>query len=137
MNIINAGNRIMNVYVYRAPIGRVMIDTGYENGLKRVEKKLTSFNVPMAEIKYVFLTHEQNPDLDGKHTGISNVMAAVDCRRCQDAAAVTRNSVSKERLGKIHPCHIEDSFEKAMTCSTGKPVWSDCRTVECRNNMTE
>jgi hypothetical protein len=24
-----------------------------------------------------------------------------------------------------------------MTCSTGKPVWSDRRTVECRNNMTE
>jgi glyoxylase-like metal-dependent hydrolase (beta-lactamase superfamily II) len=57
MNIINAGNRIMNVYVYQAPIGRVMIDTGYENGLKSVEKKLASFNVPMAEIKYVFLTH--------------------------------------------------------------------------------
>jgi len=45
MNIINAGNRIMNVYVYQAPIGRVMIDTGYENGLKKVEKKLTSFNI--------------------------------------------------------------------------------------------
>jgi glyoxylase-like metal-dependent hydrolase (beta-lactamase superfamily II) len=44
----------MNVYVYQAPIGRVMIDTGYENGLKKVEKKLASFNVPMAEIKYVF-----------------------------------------------------------------------------------
>jgi glyoxylase-like metal-dependent hydrolase (beta-lactamase superfamily II) len=25
--------------------------------LKSVEKKLASFNVPMAEIKYVFLTH--------------------------------------------------------------------------------
>lgn len=47
-------HRIMNVYVYQAPIGRVMIDTGYENGLKKVEKKLASFNVPMAEIKYVF-----------------------------------------------------------------------------------
>ena len=57
MNIINAGNRIMNVYVYQAPIGRVMINTGYENGLKRVEKKLASYNLSMSEIKYVFLTH--------------------------------------------------------------------------------
>ena len=67
MNIINVGNRIMNVYVYRAPIGLVMIDTGYENGLKRVEKKLASYNLSMAEIKYVFLTHAHDD-----HAGFLN-----------------------------------------------------------------
>ena len=67
MNIINVGNRIVNVYVYRAPIGLVMIDTGYENGLKRVEKKLASYNLSMAEIKYVFLTHAHDD-----HAGFLN-----------------------------------------------------------------
>ena len=40
MKIINAGNRIMNTYVYQAPAGYIMIDTGYEHRLKAVEKKL-------------------------------------------------------------------------------------------------
>lgn len=56
MKFINVGNRIMNTYVYQAPIGLVMIDTGYENSLKNVKKKLSTYKFSMSEIKYVFLT---------------------------------------------------------------------------------
>ena len=39
MEIYNAGNRVMNTYIYRALQGYIMIDTGYEHSLKRVEKR--------------------------------------------------------------------------------------------------
>lgn len=63
----NVGNRIMNTYVYRAPGGFVMIDTGYENSLKSVEKKLASNKISFSEIKYVFLTHAHDD-----HAGFLN-----------------------------------------------------------------
>ena len=67
MKILNAGNRIMNTYVYRAPIGLVMIDTGYTNSLKNVEKKLASYGISISEIAYVFLTHAHDD-----HAGFLN-----------------------------------------------------------------
>ncbi len=67
MKMLNAGNRIMNTYVYRAPIGLVMIDTGYTNSLKSVEKKLTSYGISVSDITYVFLTHAHDD-----HAGFLN-----------------------------------------------------------------
>lgn len=40
MDIYNAGNRIMNTYIYDTQEGYVMVDTGYEHSLGNVEKKL-------------------------------------------------------------------------------------------------
>lgn len=57
----------MNTYVYRIPAGYVMIDTGYEHSLKNVEKKLNKHGIPLAEIKYVFLTHAHDD-----HAGFLN-----------------------------------------------------------------
>ena len=37
MKIVNVGNIIMNTYVYPCSKGYIMIDTGYENSLKKVE----------------------------------------------------------------------------------------------------
>ena len=67
MKIINIGNRIMNTYVYRAPGGYVMIDTGYEHSMKKVEKKLKSKGFNFSEIKYLFLTHAHDD-----HAGFLN-----------------------------------------------------------------
>ena len=44
-NIINAGNRIMNTYVYPGEDGYIMIDTGYEHSLKDVQRKLKQKNI--------------------------------------------------------------------------------------------
>lgn len=57
MEIYNAGNRIMNTYVYESSVGYIMVDTGYEHSLKDVEKKLNKKNIKLSDIKYVFLTH--------------------------------------------------------------------------------
>ena len=57
MKIFNVGNRIMNTYVYKAPCGYVMIDTGYEKSIKNVEKKLRKNGLGFNDISYVFLTH--------------------------------------------------------------------------------
>ena len=39
-NIYNAGNIVMNTYVYPCTDGYIMIDTGYEHSLEAVERKL-------------------------------------------------------------------------------------------------
>ena len=65
--IFNAGNRIMNTYVYKAPVGYVMIDTGYEHSMKKVERKLRANSLSFSDIKYVFLTHAHDD-----HAGFLN-----------------------------------------------------------------
>lgn len=65
--IINAGDRIMNTYVYRIPEGYVMVDTGYEQSLERVRRKLECRGIRLSEIKYVFLTHAHDD-----HAGFLN-----------------------------------------------------------------
>ena len=41
MDIKNAGNRIMNTWLYPIEDGWVMIDTGYENSYVSVRKKFS------------------------------------------------------------------------------------------------
>ena len=65
--IYNAGNIIMNTYVYPCTDGYIMIDTGYEHSLKNVEKKLHKKNIELSDIKYVFLTHAHDD-----HAGFLN-----------------------------------------------------------------
>ena len=57
MKLYNVGNRIMNTYIYKSELGYVMIDTGYENSLKKVLKKLKKLNISLSDIKYILLTH--------------------------------------------------------------------------------
>ena len=45
MEIRNAGNRIMNTWLYPIEDGWVMIDTGYENSYASVLKKLQKMRI--------------------------------------------------------------------------------------------
>lgn len=54
MNIIIAGNIVMNTYVYPWEDGYIMVDTGYEHSLKNVERKLNRKDIKLSDIKYVF-----------------------------------------------------------------------------------
>lgn len=67
MIIYNAGNRVMNTYIYPALEGYIMIDTGYEHSLQRVEKRAYKQGIPLSDIKYVFLTHAHDD-----HAGFLN-----------------------------------------------------------------
>ena len=67
MKIYNAGNLIMNTYIYPIPTGYVMIDTGYEHSFSMVIKRLKRHGIDCAEIKYVFLTHAHDD-----HAGFLN-----------------------------------------------------------------
>ena len=67
MSIYNAGNRVMNTYIYHTLKGYVMVDTGYEHSLGNVEKKLRKQGIALSEIKYVFLTHAHDD-----HAGFLN-----------------------------------------------------------------
>ena len=57
MDIKNAGNRIMNTWLYPIEEGWVMIDTGYENSYVSVQKKLLRLLIQPEEVRYIFLTH--------------------------------------------------------------------------------
>lgn len=67
MDVYNAGNRIVNTYLYRISDGCVMIDTGYAHSLKKVEKKAKSQGIALSEVRYVFLTHSHDD-----HAGFLN-----------------------------------------------------------------
>ena len=57
MEIRNAGNRIMNTWLYPIEDGWVMIDTGYENSYESVLKRLRKMQINPEEVRYLFLTH--------------------------------------------------------------------------------
>lgn len=67
MKIYNAGNRVMNNYIYHASQGWIMIDTGYEHSLKKVEKRANKQGIALSKITYVFLTHAHDD-----HAGFLN-----------------------------------------------------------------
>ena len=57
MRIYNAGNRIMNTWIYPVENGWVMIDTGYENCYASVLNKLQKLMIRPEEVRYLILTH--------------------------------------------------------------------------------
>lgn len=67
MDIYNAGNRVVNTYIYHTSEGYIMIDTGYEHSLKKVEKRANKQGVMLSKVKYVFLTHAHDD-----HAGFLN-----------------------------------------------------------------
>ena len=81
MKIVNAGNIVMNTYVYPCSNGYIMIDTGYENSLKKVEKKLNKEGIQLSDIQYVFLTHAHDDhagflnELLGKNSNLKIIMS--------------------------------------------------------------
>ncbi len=64
--MFNAGNRIINTWLYPIQDGFVLIDTGYENGLN-ISKRISKFNIKIKDIRYIFLTHAHDD-----HVGFLN-----------------------------------------------------------------
>ena len=81
MHFFNAGNIVMNTYVYPCLDGYIMVDTGYEHSLKNVERKLNKNNIKFSDIKYVFLTHAHDDhagflnELLGKNSDLKVIMS--------------------------------------------------------------
>ena len=69
--MINAGNRIVNNWIYAIPEGFVLVDTGYENGFLHLKKRLFSKNIDVHNIRYIFLTHAHDD-----HAGFLNEVLA-------------------------------------------------------------
>jgi len=57
----------MNTWVYEGPDGYIMIDTGYPDKMKSVEKRLKRYGIDWMDIRYVFLTHAHDD-----HAGFLN-----------------------------------------------------------------
>ena len=67
MKIANAGDRIMNTWLYPIGNGWVMIDTGYESSYAKVRRRLAKLLIRPEEIRYLFLTHAHDD-----HAGFLN-----------------------------------------------------------------
>lgn len=65
--MLNAGNRIVNNWIYPIKDGYVVIDTGYENGFKKFKKNISKLHIKLDDIRYVFLTHAHDD-----HAGFLN-----------------------------------------------------------------
>ena len=70
--ILNLGNRAVNNFLVSFDEGYILIDTGYEGGFGRFQKKLKKANITPKEIKYIFLTHAHDD-----HAGFLNEVLAV------------------------------------------------------------
>ena len=57
MRIINAGDRVMNTWIYEIPEGYVMVDTGYPGKLESVGKRMKRHGIQWSDIRCLFLTH--------------------------------------------------------------------------------
>ena len=110
MKICNLGNRIVNNYLIPCDEGYILIDTGYENGFRRFQRKLMESGIRPENIKYVFLTHAHDD-----HAGFLN-----------DVLAITNARVI------LHPLAIEglkkgqNSFEGG--CSS-RLAWLFCKIL--------
>ena len=111
MNIINAGNIIMNTYVYHGLDGYVMIDTGYEESLKKVEARLNKKGIKLSDIKYVFLTHAHDD-----HAGFLNELLG---RNADLKVIMSDKSIPVLKQG-------QNSFEGG--CSTAL-AWIFCKLM--------
>ena len=109
--IYNVGNRIMNTYVYQTSAGYVMVDTGYENSLSSVEKRLNKHGIKLEDIKYVFLTHAHDD-----HAGFLNELLG---RNADVKVIMSDKSMSTLKRG-------QNSFDGG--CSTTL-AWIFCKLM--------
>ena len=84
--IFNLGSRIVNNYLISTDVGYILIDTGYNGGLKRFTNKLKRQRIFPKDIRYVFLTHAHDD-----HAGFLNeVLAATDAKVILHPKAIER-----------------------------------------------
>lgn len=67
MKPVNLGGRIVNNWLFSAPGGYVLVDTGYEDGFPALCRGLDRRGLSPADLSYVFLTHAHDD-----HAGFLN-----------------------------------------------------------------
>ena len=81
MRIYNAGNRVMNTYLYRIKDGYVMIDTGYENSYQKCTSSMNRQGISWDDVKYILLTHAHDDhagflkEVLDKHANITCILS--------------------------------------------------------------
>ena len=110
MRILNLGNRAVNNWLIPGENGYILIDTGYEKGFRRFQRKLKKNGIRPDEIKTVFLTHAHDD-----HAGFLN-----------DVLAVTPAKVI------LHPKAVE-GLKKGQNSFTGgcssRLAWCFCQVL--------
>lgn len=98
--MLNAGNRIVNNWIYPIDEGYVLIDTGYENGFVHFKKALGKRQIDLQQIRYIFLTHAHDD-----HAGYLNQILS----ECPDAQVI----MSDRALEGL--CRGQNSFSGGCT----------------------
>lgn len=86
IEIRNLGNRVVNNWLIPGDDGYILIDTGYENGFRRFQRKLKKAGIQPEEIKILFMTHAHDD-----HAGfLNNVLAVTPAKVILHPKAVER-----------------------------------------------
>ena len=110
MRILNLGNRAVNNWLIPGDNGYILIDTGYNTGFRRFQRKLKKNRIRPEDIKTIFLTHAHDD-----HAGFLNEVLAVT------PAKVILHPKAVEGLQKG-----QNSF--AGGCS-GRLAWCFCQVL--------
>ena len=86
MKIRNLGNRVVNNWLIPGDDGYILIDTGYENGFRRFQRKLKKAGIQPEKIRILFLTHAHDD-----HAGfLNNVLAVTPAKVILHPKAIER-----------------------------------------------
>ena len=89
--IYNLGTCVVNTYLIRHEDGYILVDTGYDGGIKHFAKELKRLSIKPEEIKYVFLTHAHDD-----HAGFLNDILAMS----QAKVILHKDAISGLRRGQ-------------------------------------
>ena len=100
MKICSLGNRIVNNYLIPCDEGYILIDTGYENGFRRFQRKLMENGIRPEDIRYVFLTHAHDD-----HAGFLNPLRTFGLSVTKCMNGVSRRSKADPLIWRTVQCH--------------------------------
>lgn len=141
MKMINAGNIVVNNFIYEIEDGYVMIDTGYENYLEKNIKKMKKNNIKPEDIKYIFLTHAHDD-----HAGFLNefLNKYKDVKViCSDKSLSVLRKGQNPRIGGCSSklaltfCNIMKLFGKGKHLFPKLDKDNESRIIEVTNNNKE
>lgn len=92
--IINAGDKLVNRWMFPCDDGYCLIDTGFEKSYGKFKEKLKELNIELKNIKYVVITH-----MHSDHVGfLKKLLADTEAMLIYDASDKRRLEAGKNNL---------------------------------------
>ena len=97
MKIMNLGTRAVNNWLIPGNDGYILVDTGYENGFRRFQRKLKKAGIQPEKIRILFLTHAHDD-----HAGFLNdALSVIPAKVILHPKAVERLKAGQKRKESV------------------------------------